>query len=57
MLVTNESNNTNCATAGVFLIASLAGTYDDHGLVITPPATVAADGALLDVLPPGRQAR
>ncbi len=28
MLVTNESNDTNCATAGQFVIASLAGTYD-----------------------------
>jgi hypothetical protein len=40
MLVTNESNNTNCNNAGRFIISSLAGTYDDHGLVITPPATV-----------------
>ena len=28
LLVTNESNDTNCATAGVFIIASLGGTYD-----------------------------
>jgi hypothetical protein len=31
MLVTNENNDTNCATAGVFIIASLAGTYDADG--------------------------
>ncbi len=28
ILVTNESNDTNCATAGQFVIASLSGTYD-----------------------------
>jgi hypothetical protein len=31
MLVTNENNDTDCATAGRFLIASLAGTYDADG--------------------------
>ena len=56
MLVTNEGNSTNCNNAGVFLISSLAGTYDDHGLVITPPATV-PQMARLRGLPPGRQAR
>ena len=30
MLITNETNNTNCATAGVFIIASLAGTLRRH---------------------------
>ncbi len=28
MLITNENNNTNCATAGLFFIASLKGTRD-----------------------------
>jgi hypothetical protein len=28
MLITNEANDTNCATAGVFIIASLKGSYD-----------------------------
>jgi hypothetical protein len=28
MLITNESNSTNCANAGLFIIASLAGTRD-----------------------------
>ena len=28
LLVTNENNNTSCANAGKFLIASLSGTYD-----------------------------
>jgi|GEM_PF-1719314 len=31
MLITNENNNRNCATAGYFIIASLAGTYDADG--------------------------
>src|SRR5262249_5206108 len=31
MLVTNENNNTTCSKAGVFIIASLAGTYDADG--------------------------
>ena len=38
MLVTNENNDTNCASAGVFIIASLAGTYDATDHVGTPPA-------------------
>ncbi len=54
MLVTNESNNTNCANAGVFIIASLAGTYDDHGLVITPPATVPQMTRLATYSPNGK---
>jgi hypothetical protein len=31
LLVTNENNNTTCSRAGVFIIASLAGTYDADG--------------------------
>jgi hypothetical protein len=54
MLVTNEANSTNCATAGVFIIASLAGTYDDHGLVVTPPATVPQMTRLATYSPNGK---
>jgi hypothetical protein len=38
MLITNENNNTNCANAGVFIISSLAGTYDATDDVGTPQA-------------------
>lgn len=31
VLITNENNDTSCATAGRFIIASLAGTYDADG--------------------------
>jgi hypothetical protein len=31
MLITNENNQTNCATAGKFIVASLAGSYDADG--------------------------
>jgi hypothetical protein len=31
MLITNENNNTDCTQAGVFIVASLAGTYDADG--------------------------
>jgi hypothetical protein len=36
MLITNENNVRNCATAGVFIIASLAGTRDETDNVGTP---------------------
>src|SRR3954451_16193796 len=38
MLITNENNNVRCASAGVFIIASLAGTYDATDNVGTPQA-------------------
>jgi hypothetical protein len=38
MLITNENNDTNCATAGVFIISSLSGTYDATDNVGTPQA-------------------
>jgi hypothetical protein len=51
MLITNESNDTNCKTAGVFIIASLAGTYDATDNVgsspppqMTPLATFSVTG-------------
>ena len=40
MLITNESNNTNCANAGVFIISSLAGTHDATDTRDHAPATV-----------------
>jgi hypothetical protein len=40
MLITNENNQTNCATAGLFIIASLAGTRDATDNVGTPQAPV-----------------
>jgi hypothetical protein len=54
MLITNENNNTNCASAGIFILSSLAGTYDDHGLVVTPPATVAQQRRLGTFTPNGK---
>ena len=36
MLITNENNSTNCATAGKFVIASLAGTRDATDNLATP---------------------
>ncbi len=38
MLITNENNNTRCDRAGVFIISSLAGTYDATDNVGTPQA-------------------
>ncbi len=45
MLITNEANSTNCATAGLFIIASLAGTRDVENnlpgtLTTTAPVTM-----------------
>jgi hypothetical protein len=54
MLVTNENNNTNCSSAGVFIIASLNGTYDDHGLVVKAPATVPQMDRLATFSPGGK---
>src|SRR3954469_7043824 len=39
MLITNESNSTNCATAGLFIISSLAGTRDVENNVPTTVGT------------------
>jgi hypothetical protein len=36
MLITNENNNITCANAGVFILASLAGTYDATDNLGTP---------------------
>jgi hypothetical protein len=40
MLITNESNNTQCSRAGLFIIASLAGTRDATDNVGTPQVPV-----------------